>query len=181
MGASVARKLTRLGPRVLRHQLAQVCASSCLMTCFSCAVIVFRYSKRARTFFTWYVPPEVTLLEIPPCQTPMCGVAYSCSYVLLLVLVATRSCALWSATIRSIESWMNVACACDETRPWSIAKTCSHAVSAHAVDFETKLETSRGVHWQRWTPPPPCVRACIMWYFHSDVLVVKVWLVLGLL
>ena len=23
------------------------------------------------------------LLEIPPCQTPMCGVAYSCSYVLL--------------------------------------------------------------------------------------------------
>ena len=52
MGASVARKLTRLGPRVLRHQLAQVCASSCLMTCFSCAAIVFRYSKRARTFFT---------------------------------------------------------------------------------------------------------------------------------
>ena len=34
MGASIARKLTRLGPRVLRHQLAQVCASSCLMTCF---------------------------------------------------------------------------------------------------------------------------------------------------
>ena len=27
---------------------------------------------------------EVTLLEIPPCQIPMCGVAYSCSYVLLL-------------------------------------------------------------------------------------------------
>ena len=25
-----------------------------------------------------------------------------------------------------------------------------------------KVETSRGVHWQRWTPPPPppCVRAC---------------------
>ena len=52
----------------------------------------------------------------------------------------------------------NVACACDETRPGSIAKTCSQTVSAHAVDFETKLETSRGVHWQRWTPPP-CVRA----------------------
>ena len=34
MGASIARKRTRLGPRVLRHQLAQVCASSCLMTCF---------------------------------------------------------------------------------------------------------------------------------------------------
>ena len=83
MGASVARKLTCLGPRVLRHQLAQVCAS-CVMTCFSCAAIVFRYSKRARTFFTKYVPPEVTLLEIPPCQIPMCGVAYiSCSYVLL--------------------------------------------------------------------------------------------------
>ena len=30
------------------------------------------------------VASEVTLLEIPPCQIPMCGVAYSCSYVLLL-------------------------------------------------------------------------------------------------
>ena len=84
MGASIARKLTRSGPRVFRHQLVQVCVLSCLMTCFSCAAIVFRYSKRARTFFTYYVPPEVTLLEIPPCQTPMCGVAYSCSYVLLM-------------------------------------------------------------------------------------------------
>ena len=34
MGASIARKLTRLGPRVLRHQQAQVCASSCFMSCF---------------------------------------------------------------------------------------------------------------------------------------------------
>ena len=31
------------------------------------------------------VASEVTLLEIPPCQTPMCGVAYSCSYVLLFL------------------------------------------------------------------------------------------------
>ena len=29
MGASIARKRIRLGPRVLRHQLAQVCASGC--------------------------------------------------------------------------------------------------------------------------------------------------------
>ena len=56
---------------------------------------------------------------------------------------------------------MNVACAlcaCDETRPWSIAKTCSHAVSAHAVDFEhveTKLETSRGGSLATVNPPPP--------------------------
>ena len=62
------------------------------------------------------------------------------------------ACALCNDQI--LESWMNVACACDETRSWSIAKTCSHAVSAHAVDFETKLETSRRVHWQRWPPPP---------------------------
>ena len=27
-----------------------------IMTCFSCAAMVFRYSKRARTFFTKYVP-----------------------------------------------------------------------------------------------------------------------------
>ena len=33
------------------------------------------------------MPPEVTLLEIPPCQIPMCGVAYSCSYVLLLLFL----------------------------------------------------------------------------------------------
>ena len=46
--------------------------------------MVFRYSKRARTFFTYYVPSEATLLAIPPGQTPMCGVAYSCSYVLLV-------------------------------------------------------------------------------------------------
>ena len=73
-----------------------------------------------------------------------------------------RSCALCNDQM--LKSWINIVCACDETRPGSIAKTCSHAVSAHAVDFETKLETSRGVHWQRWTPPPPpCVRACIPW------------------
>ena len=63
---------------------------------------------------------------------------------------------------------MNVACACDEIRP-SIAKTCSHAVSAHAVDFEhveTKLETSGGGGGSLATvnppPPPPCVRACLL-------------------
>ena len=52
MEASIARKRTRLGRIVLRHKLAQVCASSCMMSCFSCAAMVFRYSKRARTFFT---------------------------------------------------------------------------------------------------------------------------------
>ena len=86
MGASIARKGTHLERRVLCHQPVQGCASSCIMTCFSCAAMVFRYSKRARTFFTKYVPPEVTLLEMSPCQTLMCGVAYSCSYVLLLTL-----------------------------------------------------------------------------------------------
>ena len=34
MEASIARKWTRLGRRVLRHQLAQVFAFSCIMTCF---------------------------------------------------------------------------------------------------------------------------------------------------
>ena len=40
------------------------------------------------------------------------------------------------ATIRCllVESWMNFAC--DETRPGGITKTCSQAVSAHAVEFE---------------------------------------------
>ena len=39
------------------------------------------------------VASEVTFLEIPPCQTPMCGVAYSCSHVLLTSLI--RSTALY--------------------------------------------------------------------------------------
>ena len=73
---------------------------------------------------------------------------------------ATRSCALCNDQI--LESWMIVACmmrahAMKHGRSIAIAKskTCSRAVSAHAyaVEFETKLETSRGVHWQRWTPP----------------------------
>ena len=50
MGVSIARKRTRLGRRVLRHQLAQGYVSSCNMTCFSCA-LVFRFSERARIFF----------------------------------------------------------------------------------------------------------------------------------
>ena len=37
MEASIARNRTRLGRSVLPHQLAQVCASSCIMSCFSCA------------------------------------------------------------------------------------------------------------------------------------------------
>ena len=53
MGASIARKWTSLGRRVLRHQQAHICASSSIMTCFSCAAMVFRYSKRARIFFTY--------------------------------------------------------------------------------------------------------------------------------
>ena len=52
MEASIARKRTRLGRSVLRHQLAQVCVSSFIMSCFSCAAMVFLYSKRARTFLT---------------------------------------------------------------------------------------------------------------------------------
>ena len=51
-GASIARKCTRLRRRVLRHQPAQVFASSCIMTCFSCVAMAFRYSKRARISFT---------------------------------------------------------------------------------------------------------------------------------
>ena len=33
---------------------------------------------------------KVTLLEIPPCQTQMCGVAYSCSYVLLVLRINSK-------------------------------------------------------------------------------------------
>ena len=37
-----------------------------------------------------HVASDVTLLEIPPCQIPMCGVAYSCSYVLLMACIARK-------------------------------------------------------------------------------------------
>ena len=60
---------------------------------------------------------------------------------------------------------MNVACACDETRSGrgidrreNASSDCSHAESAHAayaVDFETKLETSRGFIGNGDPPPPP--------------------------
>ena len=40
------------GRRVLRHQPAQLFASSCIMTCFLCAAMAFRYSTRARISFT---------------------------------------------------------------------------------------------------------------------------------
>ena len=58
------------------------------------------------------VASEVTLLEIPPCQTPMYGVAYSCSYVLLLLLfVLLFSSPLFSllvffGTLLSSSSWI---------------------------------------------------------------------------
>ena len=48
------------------------------------------------------MPPEVTLLEIPPCQIPMCGVAYSCYYGLLL----WGMCALCHDILDSIEAFL---------------------------------------------------------------------------
>ena len=50
------KKLTRWGRRVLRYQLAQVCASSCIMSCFSCAAMVFRYS-----YVLEYFSPKIGL------------------------------------------------------------------------------------------------------------------------
>ena len=47
MEASIARKRTHLGRRVLRQQLAQVCASSCIMTCFSCAAMVQAFNTQS--------------------------------------------------------------------------------------------------------------------------------------
>ena len=49
------------------------------------------------------MPSEVTLLEIPPCQTPMCGVAYSCSYVLLIIATTLLYSIRKYSNIRSFE------------------------------------------------------------------------------
>ena len=56
MGASIARKRTRLGRRVLRHKLAQGCAFSCIMTCFSCTGWSFDTQSVLVRIFTKYVP-----------------------------------------------------------------------------------------------------------------------------
>ena len=87
---------TRLGRRVLRHKLAQGCAFSLHYDLFFMRGDGLSILKACSYHFLpnmcLRVASEVTLLEIPPCQTPMCGVAYSCSYVLLLVLnCATHS------------------------------------------------------------------------------------------
>ena len=135
MGASIARKRTRLGPiaRVLRHKLAQGCASSSIMTCFSCAAMVFRYSKRARTFFTWNGRSEVTLLGIPPCQTPMCGVAYSCSYVLLITWSLRMKC--FEQRFITYSHWMYVSiwwlALCHFNGRYSDRPDVSSAIIAH--------------------------------------------------
>ena len=52
MGASIARKWTRLGHRVLLHQPAQVFAFSCIMTCFSCA----RWSFGTQSVLVHFLP-----------------------------------------------------------------------------------------------------------------------------
>ena len=104
MGASIARKRTHLGRRVLRHKVAQGCAFSCIMTCFSCT----GWSFDTQSVLVHFLPnmclrvaSEVTLLEIPPCQTPMCGVAYSCSYVLLIILISHLPC-MWTLSARGV-------------------------------------------------------------------------------
>ena len=77
--ASIVRKRTRFGPRVLRHPLAQVHASSFLMTCFSCAAMVFRFSKRARTYFAKCVPSKGMLKfrRARPILLFLCTLAHS--------------------------------------------------------------------------------------------------------
>ena len=52
-GSVDCKKTDLLGVQSLTSQAG---AFSCIMTCFSCAAMVFGYSKRARTFFTKYVP-----------------------------------------------------------------------------------------------------------------------------
>ena len=89
------------------------------MTCSACAAIVFRYSKRVRTFFlpNMCLRKSRLILEIPPCQTPMCGVAYSCSYVLLsrhTTTTARTSCSPLQAAAENTTS--------DSTNAWQQVK-----------------------------------------------------------
>ena len=68
-------------------------------------------------------------------------------------------CCVRPWTIRSLqlENWVNVACACDETRPWSIAKTCSqYARSERACRrFWNETWNFQGGSLATVNPPPP--------------------------
>ena len=55
MGASIARKRTGLGPRVLRHQLAQTCPTSCIMTCFF-FFYALRWSSDTQSVLVHFLP-----------------------------------------------------------------------------------------------------------------------------
>ena len=88
-GSVDCKKTDSLGARSLTSQ-ASARLRLCIMTCFSCAGWAFDTQSVLVHFLPnmcLRVASEVTLLEIPPCQTPMCGVAYSCSYVLLVLRI----------------------------------------------------------------------------------------------
>ena len=74
---------------------------------------------------------------------------------------ATRFCALCNDQI--LESWMNVACACDETRPYRSRK-CARTQWARKpliLKRNLKLKLLGGSLATVNPPPPPCVRACL--------------------
>ena len=87
MGASIARKRTGLGPRVLRHQLAQTCPTSCIMTCF-----LMRCDGLPILKACWYIFDLNCAFEFGTHvtgysavrDTNVGGCMYSCSYVLLV-------------------------------------------------------------------------------------------------
>ena len=88
MGAPITRKRSCLGVEsyITSYHKCAPLPGPCVITCFSCAAMVFQYSKRTRTFFTKTVSSVVTLLDFLPCQTSICGVIHSCSYVLSTLL-----------------------------------------------------------------------------------------------
>ena len=74
----------------------------------------------------------------------------------------TRSCALCDDQM--LESWMNFAC--HETRRDRSRKQARNAVSVHAADFETKLETSRGGSLA--TVNPLCTRLAYQYWLDTS-------------
>ena len=83
-------------------------------------------------------------------------------------LRATRSCALCNDQI--LESWMNVACACDETRPWlrrdRSRKRAQTQWARMPFILKRNLKLLGGFigNGDPPPPPPPCVRA---WLFYG--------------
>ena len=156
MGASFARKRTRLGRRVLRHELVPFLALWPVFMRGDGLSILKACSYIFLPNMCLCVASEVTLLEIPPCQTPMCGVAYSCSYV-LLVTPNTHTTHTHTHTHTHTSARARAQSTVDHHAPGPRLRTWSSArIKLITLQSETVLKFQRRLNW----PGTSCKARC---------------------